>query len=88
MVMGESLIREVHGVPAWLLKEYLIELGGEFGGENLVSGDGWIATFIRIGYFKIGSISVGRLRLQIDGDSEALQNLVPQLEMKLLRGGG
>ena len=86
--MGDLIIREVHGIPIWLMKEYLIELGGESMGENQVRGDGWIAAFARIEDFKIGSISVGRLRLQIDGDADVLQSLLPQLELKLLRGGG
>ena len=86
--MDNSIIREVNGIPLWLMKEYLIELGGEAAGDNQVAGDGWVAVFARIEDFKIGSISVGRLRLQIEGDTDALQSLLPQLELKLLRGGG
>jgi hypothetical protein len=86
--MAEVYSREVHGIPFWLMKEYLVELGGQAVGEGLVIGNGWDAEFARIENFKIGSISIGRLSLKIKGDSTALAILLPQLELKLLRGGG
>jgi hypothetical protein len=70
------------------MKEYLLELGGEAMADNQVGGSGWVAEFSRIEDYKIGSISIGRLRLQIVGDADALQSMLPQLELKLLRGGG
>jgi hypothetical protein len=78
----------VHAIPFWLMTEYLIELGGQAVGEGRVIGDGWDAEFARIEDFKIGSIKIGRLSLKIEGDSAAMETLLPQLELKLLRGGG
>jgi len=83
-----ELTRNVHGVPTWLLKEYLIELGGVEEGADRVSGDGWKARYTRIDAYKIGSLSVGRVRLEIEGDERAIESLMPGLEIKLMRGGG
>lgn len=79
--------RVVHGVPKWLLEEYLQELGGQLSGENIV-GEGWVAEYRRIEDKKVGSIVIGRHLLEIDGDEASLHQLLPHLEMKLLRGGG
>ncbi len=83
-----EITRDVHGVPTWLLKEYLIELGGVEEGDESVSGEGWKARYRRIENYKIGSLSVGRVRLEIEGDERALETLMPKLEIKLMRGGG
>lgn len=83
-----EIVREVHAVPTWLMKDYLIELGGIPDGEEQVTGEGWKAVFRRIEDFRLGSITVGRVRLQIEGEPEIVENLLPRLELKLLRGGG
>jgi molybdopterin synthase sulfur carrier subunit len=85
---GVEITRNVHGVAAWLMKEYLIELGGIEAGPDRVAGEGWKATYTRIDPYKIGSISVGRVRLDIEGEDQAIECLMPKLEMKLMRGGG
>lgn len=83
-----EITRNVHGVPAWLMRDYLIELGGTEVGIDCVSGDGWKARFARIDPYKIGSISVGRIRLDIEGEQNVIESLMPRLEIKLMRGGG
>ena len=83
-----AIVREVHGVPTWLLKEYLLELGGWRVGENQVDGEGWSATYDRMEDYRIGSIAIGRVRLRIVGDEQAIEKLMPVLELKLMRGGG
>jgi len=80
--------RKVHGVPLWLLKEYLEELGGKAQSDTKVTCEGWTATFERIENYTIGSLSIGRCRLEIEGSEEALDKLLPRLERKLTRGGG
>ena len=82
------LEREVHGVPLWLLREYLVELGGQAQGDDRVVGDGWEAHFARMEDFRIGSLAVGRAWLVIEGEDGAIERLTPLLEMKLMRGGG
>jgi hypothetical protein len=84
----KKLERDVHGVPLWLMCEYLTALGGEARGENQVVGEGWQARFEKVEPFRIGSLSVGRARLEIEGDEQAIEALMPSLELKLMRGGG
>ncbi len=80
--------RQVHGVPVWLMREYLVEMGGQAQGDNRVIGNGWEAHFERVEDYKIGSLAIGRVRLEITGDEETLAALEPVLNLKLMRGGG
>lgn len=83
-----EIIRDVHGVPIWLLREYLTELGGDQIGDEHIRGEGWQADFQKIEDYKIGSIAIGRVRLILRGDEAILDKLMPKLEIKLMRGGG
>ncbi len=86
---AESRIeRNVHGVPLWLLRAYLEELGGHADGEQRVVGEGWQARLSKIEDYRIGSLRVGRVRLELWGEPEAVAQLMAPLELKLLRGGG
>jgi hypothetical protein len=84
--------REIRGMPLWLLRDYLVELGGVVtGGDERnahLAGEGWTAVITRIEDFQIGSLKVGQLHITVDGDPHALAALTPQLEKKLLRAGG
>ena len=37
----QTIVHEMRGIPYYLLKEYLQELGGKLVGEDLIEGDGW-----------------------------------------------
>ena len=80
-------VREIRGIPLWLLREYLVELGGSADGDRVV-GDGWDASIMQLADYQIGSLRVGQVRLAIDGDDDVLSYLKQRLELKLLRGGG
>ena len=84
--------REIRGMPLWLLRDYLVELGGAVAQDEAryarVEGVGWTAVITRIEDFQIGSLKVGQLHITVDGDPHALAALTPQLEKKLLRAGG
>jgi hypothetical protein len=80
--------RDLRGIPLWLLREYLQELGGEVGAGGLVTGAGWTASLIQIEDFQVGSLSVGQVRLDIQSTDEAWGSLQTNLEKKLLRAGG
>lgn len=84
------MITEVHeyGIPLWLLREYLEELGGEADGENRVVGDGWTASLTEAEPVKLGSLVIGRVRLELKGEPDAIDRLNPELHMKTIRGGG
>lgn len=79
--------RQVRGIPLWLLREYLTELGGEVDGNGRVIGDGWIATLIPQEPFQLGSLRVGQLELQLEGSQEVLGELQPRLDKKTMRAG-
>lgn len=80
--------RDVCGIPLWLLREYLEEAGGDAKGDSRVVGDGWSATLTQIEDYEIGSVSVGQVRVSVEGEPEAMARMKAILEKKLLRAGG
>jgi len=83
-----KITREVNGIPLWLMREYLEELGGKAKGDNDVTAADWDAHIYKVEDFKLGSISIGRVRLELYGEDSVIESLLPRLELKLLRGGG
>jgi hypothetical protein len=83
----DAFDRTITGVPLWLLREYLVELGGR-ARANRVAGDGWRAELTQVEDYRIGSLAVGQVRLTVDGEAPALAALLPLLEKRLVRGGG
>ena len=73
------------GVPAWLLAEYLVELGGQKSDVTGVTGDGWSATLVA-GARPLGSLSIGRVTVTIAG--QEARRVLQQLRKKAQRGGG
>jgi len=82
------LKREVRGIPLWLLREYLVEGGGRATGEDRVDGEGWTARLVQLDDYKIGNLSVGQVRIELEGTPEGLRAVDAFLAPKLLRGGG
>jgi hypothetical protein len=78
----------IHGIPLWLLREYLVELGGRANGESAVDGDGWRAELTKLPPRAIGSLRVGRVELKLTGEADALAKLRPGLDRKTMRAGG
>jgi hypothetical protein len=81
-------VREVRGIPIWLLQKYLVEAGGTVTSDGQVDAAGWQATLVQIEDFQIGSLRVGQVRLTITGTAEPIRQLNEILEVKLLRAGG
>ena len=75
------------GIPLKLFRDYLIDLGGVPSGDGRVDGPGWQARLERVEDFQIGSLRVGQVQVEFEGQPEALDALLPQLEKKLLRAG-
>ena len=75
------------GIPLKLFQDYLIDLGGSQAGDGRVEGPGWQAHLQRIEDFQIGSLRVGQVHVEFEGQPEALDALLPRLEKKLLRAG-
>ncbi|MCK6459540.1 MAG: DUF1952 domain-containing protein [Planctomycetes bacterium] len=80
-------VRDVRAIPLWLLREYLVEAGGRAERERVV-GERWTATLSELPDYRVGGLAVGEVRMQLEGDEEALDALEASLAPRLLRGGG
>lgn len=83
-----KIIREMRGIPYFLLKEYLQEMGGILVNEDLVSGQGWRVQLDRMEPFRLGSLSVGQTRLTMDLEDDIAESFLVQFGKKTLRAGG
>jgi hypothetical protein len=75
------------GIPVKVFRDYLIDLGGRPAEDSRIQGPGWQAHLERVEDFQIGSIRVGQVHVEFEGQPEALDALLPKLEKKLLRAG-
>jgi hypothetical protein len=72
----------------WLIRDYLLELGGREKKPSLIEGPGWSASLVSLKDFQIGSLRVARVQLRLEAEAEVFQNIRPALEKNLLRAGG
>jgi hypothetical protein len=79
--------RQIRGIPLWLLREYLEELGGTAVSETQVVGEGWTITLAKMEPFAIGSLRIGQVMMEIQGEDEVIARLNPKLEKKTMRAG-
>ena len=84
----QTIVHEMRGIPYFLLKEYLQELGGHLAGENLVIGDGWKVSLERMEPFRLGSLSVGQTRLTMELEDRIADDFRERFKKKTLRAGG
>lgn len=84
----QTIVREMRGIPYFLLKEYLQELGGQLANENLIVGDGWKVGLERMEPFRIGSLSVGQTRLTMELEDRVADDFQERFLKKTLRAGG
>jgi hypothetical protein len=80
--------RVLTGIPLWLLSSYLEALGGRPGQPGRLDGEGWSAELTQVEDYQIGSLRVGRVRVRLLGDDEALSPIRQAFEKRLVRGGG
>lgn len=78
----------IFGVPAWLMKKYLTDLGATETTDNFLAADQWQAVLRQSEPVKIGSLVVGRIEVEFSGDDLALTTMLERLHWKTLRGGG
>jgi len=83
----QTFVRELRGIPYFLLKEYLQELGGSLSGENIVRGDGWTVTLERMEPFRLGSLEVGQTRLTMELDALVAKDFLERFDQKTFRAG-
>ena len=82
-----QLIEETHSIPLWLLRDYLEEIGGTAESEHRVTGDGWTATLIKLEPRRVGSLRVGQVKIEFEGQPDALTHMQSQFHKKTMRAG-
>lgn len=83
----QFITREMRGIPFFLLKEYLVELGGVLEGDDLVTGQGWIVRLTKMEPYKFHSLQVGQTRLDMKLDEKVAKDFLDRFAMKTLRAG-
>jgi len=84
----QTIVREMRGIPFFLLKEYLIEMGGEEVDENHIQGPGWRVEISKMEPFRLGSLSIGQTLLEIEIDEDKVDGFMEVFGKKTLRAGG
>jgi len=82
-----TLVREMRGIPLWLLREYLQEMGGTAVDDYLVQAAGWNVRLTRMEPFRLGSLAVGQTRLDIEIEDQLVDEFTTQFDKKTLRAG-
>jgi len=84
----QTLVHEMRGIPYFLLKEYLQEMGGTLIEENFIQGDGWSVRLERMEPFRLGSLEVGQTRLTVEMEDQVADDFIERFQKKTLRAGG
>ncbi len=83
----QTIVREMRGIPMFLLKEYLQEMGGTPEGDNLIRAEGWSVTLEKMEPFRLGSLAVGQTRLTIEIEDHLVDDFLTRFGKKTLRAG-
>jgi hypothetical protein len=83
----QRIEREMRGIPFFLLREYLEELGGTAIRDDYIEGKGWKVEMTRMEPFRIGSLSVGQTRLEFEIEDELVDDFMEAFGKKTLRAG-
>ena len=84
---SRTIVREMRGIPFFLLREYLEELGGTATSEDRVEGPGWQADLERMQPFRLGSLSVGQTRVILKIEDHLADEFMERFSLKTLRAG-
>ena len=79
---------DYYGIPIWMMKDYLVQLGAHESAENVMEGAGWRADLRKADLKHIGSLTIGGTSVVFSGDEDALSAMFDQLHWKTLRAGG
>lgn len=83
----QKIVREMRGIPLFLLREYLEELGGTALSDEQVQGPGWSVKLSRMEPFRLGSLSVGQTLLEIEIEDHLVDEFMERFGRKTLRAG-
>jgi orotidine-5'-phosphate decarboxylase len=84
----EIIELEIRSVGVWLLELYLQELGGTPVSPGVLAGQGWQAHLRPAEPVAVGSLRIGRVVVQLEGEPTAVREVAEQLRWKAFRGGG
>jgi hypothetical protein len=88
MAEMRTVVREMRGIPFFLLQEYLEEMGGTVVSDDLVEGPGWIMKMTRMEPFRLGSLSIGQTRMELQIEEHLADDFIKRFGLKTLRAGG
>ncbi len=83
----QRIVREMRGIPFFLLREYLEEMGGTAVRKDYITGPGWNVKMTRMVPYRIGSLAVGQTRLEIEIEDHVLDEFMEEFGKKTLRAG-
>ena len=86
--MSDAQVHDYYGVPLWLMKSYLADLGAQEVADAVMEADGWRAELSKAPVKRIGALAVGGTTASFTGDAPALAAMFERLHWKTLRGGG
>lgn len=79
---------ELRNLPRSRVLEYLAEVKGWPAGELAMRGDGWLAWLEPMEPARVGSITVPRDLLVIEGTDAAVESVHALMRSRTMRGGG
>lgn len=82
------LTREIHGIAAETLREYLIRLGGADQPGGIIAGAEWRASIRQMPDYQLGKASFCSFLVEIAGKEEAVEKIMRQFELRIMRPGG
>lgn len=84
----QTIVHEMRGIPFFLLKEYLEEMGGREVEEDVIQGEGWTVHLEKMEPFRLFSLSVGQTRLTVEMEDHVVDDFTERFRKKTLRAGG
>ncbi|GGJ05215.1 hypothetical protein GCM10008995_13810 [Halobellus salinus] len=80
--------KSYRGISLRLAREYLVKLGGDAVADGRVEADEWAAS-LSAETVSIGpTIELTEVTVVFEGDTDALEGLVPRFSQKAMRAGG
>jgi len=83
-----TIVHDMRGIPLWLLREYLEEMGGVATSADEITGEGWRVRLTPLAPFRLGSLEVGQVRLEIEVDEAREAEFRERFAKKTFRAGG
>jgi hypothetical protein len=80
--------KSYRGISLRLAREYLVKLGGEAVDEVRVEADGWAASLSAEKVSVGPTLKLTEVTVVFEGDTDALEGLIPKFSQKAMRAGG